>query len=400
MTDKNHNNTSTAPVTLQDPGRRDLLQRGATLTSMAALGGMPFWSQLAMGAEEELVPFTDMPPGFVAPPVTPGAVHYLDTRGINTFYTPNDDFYLVQHYNQPEIAEADYKLKVTGLVNKTLELDMASIRRRPKVEIDAGFECGGNGERLFHGLIGNARWGGTPLRGLLEEAGVQPDGIEAVFYGYDKGEETIRDVKVEQAFGRSMHVSDAMNPDVLLAYEMNGEPLPHYHGAPLRLLVPGWYGVANVKWLSQIHLQDRRFMGRFMGRDYVTLSKQDIGGEVRWEERSVTRIRLKSSIVRVTKSGNAHNITGFVLNDGTPLRAVEISIDGGPWQAAQIDPASTKYSWKLFNYRWQNATPGEHTLVSRVIDANGQVQATQEEMPEKPTRWENYAQFPRKVLIG
>jgi DMSO/TMAO reductase YedYZ molybdopterin-dependent catalytic subunit len=164
--------------------------------------------------------------------------------------------------------------------------------------------------------------------------------------------------------------------------------------------VPGWYGVANVKWLSQIHVQDTRYMGRFMARDYVTLQKTMIGGEERWEERSVTRIQLKSSIVRVTKAGDAHNITGFVLNDGTPLRAVEISIDGGPWQAATIDPNATKYSWKLFNYTWNNATPGDHTLVSRVIDANGKVQLTPEEMPEKPTRWENYAQFPRTLTIS
>src|SRR5690606_31926178 len=120
----------------------------------------------------------------------------------------------------------------------------------------------------------------------------------------------------------------------------------------LRLVVPGWYGVANVKWLEQIHVQDRRYMGRFMGRDYVTLQKIDIGGEERWEERSVTKIRLKSSIVRVTKSGGAHTIMGFVLNDGTPLRNVEISIDGGAWQEATIDPQSTQYSWKLFTYTW------------------------------------------------
>ena len=141
-------------------------------------------------------------------------------------------------------------------------------------------------------------------------------------------------------------------------------------------------------------------MGRFMGRDYVTLSKRDVGGEMRWEERSVTKINLKSSIIRVTKNSAGHSIMGFVLNDGTPLRSVEVKIDDGQWQAAQIDPASSKYSWKLFTYQWNGATAGEHTIVSRVTDENGQVQATPEEMPEKPTRWENYAQFPRKVMIA
>jgi len=395
MTDNNNKLLQEA-----DQERRGFLKQGMTIGALSLAASQSLWSRFAMAAEEELVPFTDMPPEFLAPPVAPGATHYLDSRTISSFYTPNDDFYIIQHYGQPTEVAANHSLRVTGLVNKELTLDMAAIRARPKVEIDAGFECGGNSPRLFQGLIGNAKWGGTPLKPLLEEAGIKTDGIEVVFYGIDKGEETIRDVKVEQSFGRSMHITDALNAGAILAYEMNGEALPLYHGAPLRLVVPGWYGVANVKWLSQIHVQDRRFMGRFMGRDYVTLSKQDIGGEVRWEERSVTKIRLKSSIVRVTKSSGGHRISGFVLNDGTPLRAVEISIDGGPWQAATMDTANGQYSWKLFSYDWKGASAGEHTLVSRVIDVNGQVQATQEELPEKPTRWENYAQFPRKVMIG
>ncbi|MGV3590332.1 MAG: sulfite oxidase [Gammaproteobacteria bacterium] len=380
--------------------RREALQSAMAVGGYIATASLPFWSKLALGAGEELVPFSDMPPEFVAPPVAPGAVHYLDSRTISGFYTPNDDFYIVQHYNQPEISEAAFRLKVTGMVDKPMELTLADIKARPKMEIDAGFECGGNGPRVFQGLIGNAKWSGTSLGALLREAGVQSGGIEVVFYGNDKGMETVRDLSIEQAFGRSMHIEDAMLDDVMLAYEMNGEPLPLYHGAPLRVLVPGWYGVANVKWLNQIHVQDTRYMGRFMARDYVTLQKTVVGGEERWEERSVTRIQLKSSIVRVTKSGNAHNIVGFVLNDGTPLRAVEISIDGGPWQQATIDPNATKYSWKLFSYTWNNATPGEHTLVSRVIDETGKVQLTEAEMPEKPTRWENYAQFPRKIVIS
>jgi len=384
---------------LHDPLRRKALQTGMLLGA-ASVGGMPFWSSLALGAEEELVPFTDMPEGFVAPPVAPGAIHYLDTRGISSFYTPNDDFYIIQHYNQPNIPEAEFRLKVTGLVERELTLSMEQLRSLPKIEIDAGFECGGNGERLFQGLIGNARWGGASLRAILEQVGIKPEGVEVVFYGNDKGIEKVRDLDIEQAFGRSMHISDAMHPDILLAYEMNGEPLPLYHGAPLRLLVPGWYGVANVKWLGQIHVQETRYMGRFMARDYVTLSKREIGGEVRWEERSVTRIQLKSAIVRVTRNGGSHNITGFVLNDGTPLRSVEVSIDGGAWQRAQIDPQSTQYSWKLFTLQWNNPTPGEHTIVSRVTDDNGNVQPTMEEMPEKPTRWENYWQFPRRVMVS
>ena len=112
-------------------------------------------------------------------------------------------------------------------------------------------------------------------------------------------------VVIEQSFGRSMELSDALGSDAVLAYEMNGEPLPLYHGAPVRLVVPGWYGVANVKWLEQIHVQDRRYMGRFMARDYVTLRRRDVGGVERWEERSVIKMRLKSSIVRASHGAMA-----------------------------------------------------------------------------------------------
>lgn len=380
--------------------RRDVLKSGLAFGGWAATASLPFWSRLALAANEEVVPFTDVPETFAAPPVAPGAIHYLDTRRIDSFYTSKDDFYIIQHYNQPTIAPEDYKLRITGLVDKPMELTLADLKRRRKVEIDAGFECGGNNKNLFQGLIGNARWGGVSVRDLLRDAGIQKAGIEVVFYGTDMGKEKIRDAEVEQNFGRSLEASDAMRPEVMLAYEMNGEPLPLYHGSPVRLLVPGWYGVANVKWLSQINVQDRRFMGRFMARDYVTLAKRNIGGVERWEERSVTKMRLKSSIVRVTRGDDGYHVTGFVLNDGTPLRSVEVKVDDGPWRPAEIDPKATQYSWKLFTYVWKDATPGDHTLVSRVTDANGEVQATPDQMPEKPTRWENYAQFPRTIKIS
>ena len=380
--------------------RREVLKSGVALGGLAATAGMPFWSKLALAQGEELVPFTDVPEGYAVAPKAPGAIHFVDTRYIDSFYTSNEDFYVVQHYGQPEVDVDSYALKFTGLIDNPLEFTLDELKAMDKVEIDAGFECGGNRQDFYHGLIGNAKWGGVRLSDMLKQAGVQDDGIEVVFYAADVGKENIRDTDVEQAFARSMHIDDAMREEVLIAYEMNGEPLPGFHGAPVRLIVPGWYGVANVKWMNHIHVQDRRFMGRFMARDYVTLSKIDVGGVERWDERSVTWIQLKSSIVRVTQLDGSHKVTGFVLNDGTPLESVEISIDGGPWRKASIDPDSSQYSWKLFYLDWDDATPGEHTLVSRVTDVNGQVQATADQMPEKPSRWENYAQFPRTVMIS
>ena len=384
----------------RETDRREVLKSGLALGGLAATAGMPFWSKLALAQDEELVPFTDMV-DFANPPKKPGGVYFQDTRLIDSFYTPNDQFYVVQHYGHPDVDVANYKLRLTGLVDRELEFTLDELKALNKTEIDAGFECGGNRPNdLFQGLIGNAKWGGVRLRDLLNSAGVQDDGIEIVFFGADKGTENVRDTDVEQAFGRSMHIDDAMREEVLVVYEMNGVDLPPIHGAPVRLVVPGWYGVANVKWLEHIHVQDRRYMGRFMARDYVTLSKIDVGGVERWDERSVTWIQLKSSIIRVTRRDGSHRITGFVLNDGTPLDRVEVQIDGGEWRRAEIDPDSTQYSWKLFYLDWDDAAPGERTIVSRVIDANGQVQATQDQMPEKPSRWENYAQAPRTVMIS
>lgn len=384
----------------QNPDRRNILKGGVMMGGFAMTGSVPFLSPTALGQNEVIVPFTDMPPGFTGPPKVPGGVFYQNTQNIEDFYSRNEDqFYVVQHYGQPQLDAGTHQVRLTGMVNNPLTLSMSDIRRRPKVEITAAFECGGNRQEIYHGLIGNALWGGCRLRDILLEADVQTGGTEVVFYGADVGTETIRETQVEQSFARALHIDEAMLDDVLVVYEMNGEPLPLYHGFPVRLLVPGWYGVANVKWLHQIHVQDRRFAGKYMARDYVTLSRRNIGGEMRWEERLVTRIQLKSAITRVTRTGNTHNIMGFVLNDGTPIRSVEVKIDNGPWQAAQILPGATRYSWKLFSFAWENASPGDHEIVSRVTDVNGQVQATPEELPEKISRWENYGQFTRTLTI-
>lgn len=381
--------------------RRTLLRKSMkTGLTLGAITSLPHWALPALAQGEVLVQFTDMPENYSRGPALPGATHFLDTRQIDSFYTDNEDFYVVQHYGQPEIDVANFKLSVTGLVDNPREYTLADLQGKSQFEIDAGFECGGNRpDGLFQGLVGNAKWSGTRLRDILQECGVQPEGKEIVFFGADKGTENIRETDVEKAFARSLSIEDAMREENMLATQMNGEALPFFHGLPLRLLVPGFYGVANVKWLTQIHVQNTRYMGRFMGRDYVTLKKEMVGNEERWVENSVTRINLKSAIVRATRLGNQHTITGFALNDGTPLSSIEVKIDDGAWQQAQIDPQSSQYSWKLFTLNWDNATPGEHTIVSRVTDANGNVQPTADEVPEKISRWENYAQFPRTVMI-
>ena len=191
-----------------------------------------------------------------------------------------------------------------------------------------------------------------------------------------------------------------MRADTMLAYELNGEPLSLNQGAPLRMIIPGWYGVAQVKWLNQIHVQAERFMGKFMAREYVTLTAEQVGESVKYTEKSITRIKLKSAIARITRGAGHHTIHGFALTDGTPLRSVEVKIDQGPWEIAALDPRNTTYSWKLFSYRWEGAAPGEHTIVSRATDSNGIVQPLLEDLVVKRTSWENNAQFPRTVMVS
>ncbi|MBM88906.1 MAG: sulfite oxidase [Gammaproteobacteria bacterium] len=385
----------------EDTGRRKVL-KGALSSGVLAAGAVTAPSLLfpALAQGERLIPFTDdASEAFQWRPIEPNTTHWQDTREITSFFTSNEDFYLVQHYGQPEVDNDSYRLKVTGMVDNELNLSLSDLVNGDVIEQQIGFECGGNSQRLLYGLIGNANWRGVTLTSILEQAGIQDGAKEIVFFAADVSQEEIRGREVDKAFARSLSVEDAMRAENMLAFEMNGESLPHYHGKPVRLLVPGWYGVANVKWLTQIHVQDTRYMGKFMGRDYVTLKKANVGGVERWVENSVTKMNLKSAIVRVVESNGRFSVQGFVLNDGTPLERVEVKIDDGPWETAQLNPRNTKYSWKLWGYDWDNPSPGEHTLVSRVIDVNGNIQPTAAELPEKVSFWEDFGQFPRQVIV-
>ena len=381
--------------------RRHLLQGSAALAGWAA-SAVPALGLPPLQEDETLVPFTDFPADFNPNP-RPG-IRYLDTRKIQSFLTPSDQFFTVQHYGRPAMDPASYRLHISGLVDFPRELTLEELRRRPRSTHTAGFECSGNSNRRINPLVGNARWAGVSLSSLLKEAGIKSYAREVVFWGADKGTEEVshggNTTTVEQPFGRSLALADAMKSEVLVAYQMNGEPLSPEQGAPARLIVPGWYGVANVKWLTHIHVQDRRFMGKYMAREYVTLRGVPAGEGVVWNETSVSRIRLKSMVARVTRSGSRCRILGFVLNDGTPLKAVEVKIDGGPWRPAAIDRRSTAHSWKLFTCTWDDITPGTHTIVSRAIDAYGGVQPEAGDLELKKTRWENNAQFVRTVMIS
>jgi len=381
--------------------RREIL-RGGLATAGLGILGIPEWALPALAQGETLVPFTDLPANINLTPSADRRI--IDVQKIDGPFTPRDQFFTTQHYGHPVVDPATFRLKVSGLVNKPLSLSLDELRSMKSTELIFGFECSGN-RRPLQGLCGNGRWSGVPLRTVLDQAGVKSEARELVFFGADRGDEDVefrgQTYKVSQQYGRSLSREKALSPEPLLAYAMNGEPLTLHQGSPLRLLVPGWYGAPNVKWLSEIHVQEDQYLGKYQARWYRTLKGVTINGETKWVETAIAEMNLKSFIARVSKDGSRHTVLGVVLHDGTPIKSVEVKVDEGPWQAATMDPATSgKYSWKLFTYTWSGATPGEHTLVSRVTDVTGKVQPTSEELADKKTFLEDNSQFPRKVMIS
>jgi DMSO/TMAO reductase YedYZ molybdopterin-dependent catalytic subunit len=381
--------------------RREILKGGLAAAGLGVLG-FPEWAMPALAQGETLVPFTDLPDNINLTPTPDRRI--IDIRKISGTLTPRDQFFTTQHYGHPDIDPATYRLKIAGLVDRPLSFSLAELKQMRSTEIVFGFECSGN-RRPLQGLSSNGRWTGVPLRTVLDRAGIKAEAKEFVFFGADHGEEDVdfrgTITKVDQQFGRSLSREKALSPEPLVAYALNGEPLTKHQGFPLRLIVPGWYGVANVKFLSEIHVQEDQYLGKYQARWYRTLRGEMINGEMKWKEAAISHLQLKSFIARVSRDGSRHNVFGVILHDGTPIRSVEVSVDNGPWQPATLDPSTKeKYSWKWFNYTWNGATPGEHTLVSRVTDVTGKVQPTLEELANKKTFLEDNSQHPRKVMIG
>jgi DMSO/TMAO reductase YedYZ molybdopterin-dependent catalytic subunit len=376
----------------------------------------------------DVIDWSDQP--IDVPPPAQGVVgNLLKWESLSTRLTPADNFFTVKHYNEPSLDPATWTLSIEGLVGRPKTLSLADLMARQRREVEFTLECSGNtGLPFFIGGIGNAVWGGAQLAPLLKSARPHDDATEVVFWGADSGTVTIRDdsgvtgagltgvgepdagggldLTITEHFARSMSLQDALAPGNLLTYEMNGEPLPNEHGAPVRLIAPGWYGVANVKWLTRIELIDRRYTGRFMARDYVTFREQtNAAGETIWSFTNVGQARLKSAPAKVTRLDGRYSIVGVAW--GAPVARVEVSIDGGPWTRAAMcaqngHGSSTKgLVWQFWTYDWGTPAPGTHTVASRAIDTDGDVQPPPDDpfLASRRTYWENNGQITRTVMI-
>jgi len=379
--------------------RRTILRGGAALAGMSVirLSGPAYAFQDASGGE--VIPWLDK---LEENPVPEAIVQQLDWEKLNDWITPNEDFFVIKHFDLPTLDESDWSLSVTGLVANPMSLSLADIKARDRQEVTFTIECSGNtGLPFFNGGISNAKWAGTSLATILDEAGVQEDGIEVVFWGADSGEQTWRDVKITEHFARSMSLQDATSADNLLAYEMNGESLPPLHGFPLRLIAPGWYGIANVKWLTRIEVRSSRYQGNFMARDYVTIREEEENGETVWTFTSVGRNRLKSAPAKVTKQDKTYQILGAAW--GRPTKTVDVRIDDGDWQPATLTTgADEEFAWRFWTFDWASPTPGEHTVTSRATAVDGEVQPAADDpyLAGKTTYWESNGQITRHVLIS
>lgn len=336
--------------------RRRLLKGGSVLAG-SNLVRIEFPSSALAQPGEEIIPWLDKP---AAVPASDATDNLQPWENLDSWITPAERFFNVNHYGQPtSLDESTWTLDIAGLVARPRSLSVDDIRAREQRDVDFTLECSGNnGFDWFTSAIGNARWTGTPLASLLHEAGIMENATEVVFYGVDSGPVTIRDnggilskgrtgmvepdsdggldLSITEQFARSMSVGEALQPFNLLCYEMNGMPLPPEHGFPLRLIAPGWYGVANVKWLTRIELIDHRYAGRLMARDYVSIREQERNGQTIWTFTTVGHVRLKSAPGRVVRRGGRYVIRGAAW--GAPIAAVQVQIDDGAWTSAKLDP--------------------------------------------------------------
>jgi DMSO/TMAO reductase YedYZ molybdopterin-dependent catalytic subunit len=311
--------------------------------------------------------------------------HGMPLEALRWDLTPVGLHYLLTHYDIPEVDAEAWRLEVDGHVEQPLSLSLAEVRARPSVDVAVTMECAGNGrvhvephvvsQPWLLEAVGTARWRGVRVSDLLGEARVGEGAVEALFTGLDRGVEG----EEEQAYERSLPLEVLSEGDALLAYEMNGVPLPPQHGFPLRLVVPGWYGMTSVKWLAGITLLAEPFDGYQMRHSYRVRHEEDEPGD------PITTIAPRSLMVppgipeflsraRVVEAGSCE-IAGRAWSGLAEIAGVEVSSDGGvTWAPAELGAATLgRWAWRSWRFAW-DAQPGEYELCCRARDAGGNEQ--------------------------
>ena len=312
--------------------------------------------------------------------------HAMPLEALRWPVTPVGLHYLLIHYDVPLVDEESWRLDVGGAVDRPLSLSLTDLHRRADVDLISTMECAGNGRALLEPrpisqpwlveAVGTARWRGVPLGALLREAGPTSAAVDVVFAGLDRGVEG----GVEQRYERSLPIGDALESGAVLAYEMNGHALPPQHGFPLRLVVPGWYGMTNVKWLTEITVVEEPFTGYQHATAYRFRQSEDEEG------RPVTRMRPRSLMVppglpdfltreRVVDLGTVH-VEGRAWSGRSGIVRVEVSDDGGAsWHDAELErDVDDRWAWVRWWFDWKPPEGGSFTLCCRATDESGETQ--------------------------
>lgn len=307
----------------------------------------------------------------------------IPAEGLGMPITPTGMHYLLNHWDIPVVDASTWQLDIGGHVNTPIKLNLDDLKKRPVVEMPVTLECAGNGRAFMkprpinqpwtHDAVSTAVWTGTPLKGILEEAGLVDGALEVLFTGADRGIQAGED----QYYQRSLSIANAMNDEVILAYEMNGAPLEPQHGYPLRLLVPGWYGMTSVKWLDRIEVVTEPFNGMQMMFYRETSGAGDAGTAI--ETIKVRALMVPPgvstfpSLERRLEPGPV-TLKGRAWAGKNQISRVEVSTDDGEtWNDATLEDPIGEFAWRGWNYEWQ-ATPGKHTLASRATDSKGNIQ--------------------------
>ncbi len=307
-------------------------------------------------------------------------------ESIQGWVTPNSLFFVRNHFETPTIDVPSWRLRIEGCVEKPAEWTWEQLMALPQRSVFATVECAGNGRSFLQtrvsgvqwgaGAIGHAEWTGVPLRRVLEQAGIRPNAVEVLFEGCDHGSEP--DHPETMHFARSLPLAKALERDTLLVTRMNGELLSPSHGFPLRLFVPGWYGVASVKWLRRIEVLDHSFHGYFQSVKYTVQRPTSSG----LETVVVGPMAVKSELIRPGAGAElgigTNRLFGVAWAGEEAVARVEVSTDGGrTWDAAELLGPSTPYCWTLWEFLWEVAKPGDYTLLTRAVSESGRVQPTQ-----------------------
>ena len=301
-----------------------------------------------------------------------------------SWVTPNRLFFVRNHFPVPEVDVRAWRLHVAGCVERPREWSLDELAALPERTVFSTMECAGNGRSFLtphvHGVqwgagaIGHAEWTGVPLRAVLEKSGVKPETQQILFEGLDTGREA--DHPEALTFARSLPLAKALDRDTLLVTRMNGEPLEPIHGFPIRLIVPGWYGVASVKWLGRIVAINYAFKGYFQSKKYTMQQRMPLG---RTETVVVGPMAIKAEIVRPQADERlglgTNRVFGVAWAGEEAVAQVEVSTDGGKtWSAAESLGPQARYSWTLWEFIWEVAQAGRYSLLARAISTSGRLQ--------------------------